>query len=52
MHTSICFKNNIPSMFDKIRDLGMSLEGLEFKLFRRRKAEARTAEATKTETGR
>ena len=27
-------------MFDKIRDLGMSLEGLVFKLFRRRKAEA------------
>ena len=52
MHTSIYFMNNIPSMFDKIRDLGMSLEGLVFKLFRRRKAEDRTSEATKSETGR
>ena len=52
MHTSICFKNNIPSMFDKIRDLRMSLEGLVFKLFRKRKAEDTMSEATKSETGR
>ena len=44
--------NNIPSMFDKIRDLGMSLEELEFKLFRRSKAEDTMSEATKIETGR